>query len=366
MRSIGEVARDSGLRVSALRFYDRAGVLIPAWVDPVSGYRWYSPEQLAESRLLARLRRVGMPLADIRLVLAGWSSADADLVRKLLEAHLRRLELGLSDARHELSTVRALLERRENPMTLVRTATAELTVSAAELAAALDAVRFAASTDPELPMLGGVLFDLESEALHVVATDRYRMAVAQAGTTGHDGTRVQVIVPAPLADAMRALLTDDASAQLTVDGDRVVLETGDRQTAGRRLGHEFPDYRRLVRLPAGRRVLVDVPVLREAVGTGPVRASKVREQDGVSVSISVLTVTADGAVTVSEDFEEGQDHVAVNRDFLLHALAAGARDQLIVEFGGPTAPLAIRRPDAEDTFSMLMPVRLEDQPGGRG
>jgi DNA polymerase III sliding clamp (beta) subunit (PCNA family) len=109
-----------------------------------------------------------------------------------------------------------------------------------------------------------------------------------------------------------------------------------------------------------------VPVLREAVGTGPVRASKVREQDGVSVSISVLTVTADGAVTVSEDFEEGQDHVAVNRDFLLHALAAGARDQLIVEFGGPTAPLAIRRPDAEDTFSMLMPVRLEDQPGGRG
>ncbi len=30
MRSIGEMARDSGLSVSALRFYDRAGVLVPA------------------------------------------------------------------------------------------------------------------------------------------------------------------------------------------------------------------------------------------------------------------------------------------------------------------------------------------------
>lgn len=155
MRSIGEMARDSGLGVSALRFYDRAGVLVPAWVDPVSGYRWYEPGQLEEARLLARLRRAGMPLADIRLVLAGWSGADTGLVRKLLTAHLRRLERGLSDARGEFSALRALLDQRENVMTSLRTASVRLSVAAPGLAAALDAVRFAASTDPELPMLAG-------------------------------------------------------------------------------------------------------------------------------------------------------------------------------------------------------------------
>ncbi|MFD9407016.1 MerR family transcriptional regulator [Streptomyces sp. NPDC059989] len=360
MRSIGEMARDSGLSVSALRFYDGAGVLVPTWVDPVSGYRWYGPEQLEESRLLARLRRAGMPLADIRLVLAGWSSADTDLVRKLLQAHLRRLESGLSDARTEFSTLRLLLECREKPMTMLRTATARPAVSAPELAAALDAVRFAASTDPELPMLGGVLFDIEGEVLRVVATDRYRMAVAQAGATGHDGPRVQAIVPSPLVDAMRALLSDDASVRLTVDGDRVALETGDRQVAGQCLDHDFPDYRRLVRLPAGRRALVDVPAFREALETGPVRASEVREQDGMSCDLSVLKVAADGSVTVCEDGDDDRDRVAVNREYLLHALAAGAQDQLILEFGAPTAPIAIRRTDTEDTFSMLMPVRLEN------
>ncbi|MGY5032690.1 DNA polymerase III subunit beta family protein [Streptomyces sp. 900116325] len=366
MRSIGEMARDSGLSVSALRFYGGAGVLVPVWVDPVSGYRWYGPEQLEEARLLARLRRAGMPLADIRLVLAGWSSEDTDLVRKLLQAHLRRLELGLSDARIEFSTVRALLECRENPMALLRTdTTVRLGVSAPELAAALDAVRFAASTDPELPMLGGVLFDIEGETLHVVATDRYRMAVAQAGTTGHGGPHVQVIVPSPLVDAMRALLSDDASVQLTVDGDRVALEAGDRQAAGQCLDHGFPDYRRLVRLPAGHRALVDVTAFRQAVETGPVRANEVREQDGVSCDLSMLKVAGDGTVCVCEDGDDGQGNIAVNRDFLLHALAAGARDQLLLEFGAPTAPLAIRRTDTESTFSILMPVRLEnchDQP----
>lgn len=48
-------------------------------------------------------------------------------------------------------------------------------------------------------------------------------------------------------------------------------------------------------------------------------------------------VAAEGVVTVCEDGDDDQDHIAVNREFLLHALAAGARDQLILEFGAPAA-----------------------------
>ncbi|MFF0016938.1 MerR family transcriptional regulator [Streptomyces sp. NPDC005374] len=354
MRSIGETARDSGLGVSALRFYDRAGVLVPAWVDPVSGYRWYEQEQLEEARLLARLRRAGMPLADIRLVLASWSGVDTGLVRELLASHLRRLEQGLSDARSEFSALRALLDHRENAMTSLRTATVRLSIAAPELAAALDAVRFAVSTDPELPMLGGVLFDVEGESLHVVATDRYRMAVARAGVAGYDGSRVQVIVGTALADAMRALLDSGGPARFSVEGDRVTLEAGDGQAAGQCLDHDFPDYRRL--LPAGgRRTVVDVAAFLKALATGPVRSGEAGAHD-----LSVLGVEGGGAVTLRADGHDDPNRVAVNRAFLLDALDAGARDRLILEIGAPTAPIAIRRPDDEGTFSILMPVRLED------
>ncbi|MGQ4417458.1 MerR family transcriptional regulator [Streptomyces sp. SAS_269] len=355
MRSIGEMARASGLGVSALRFYDRAGVLVPVRVDPVSGYRWYGREQLAEARVLARLRRAGMPLADIRLVLAAWSGADTGLVRTLLKAHLSRLEAGLSDARGEFSTLRALLDQRENHMSPLHTAPVHLSVPAPALAAALDSVRFAVGTDPELPMLGGILFDIDGDALHTVATDRYRMAVARAAVAGHDGPRVQAIVPTPLADAMRALLRGEEPVQLGLDGGRVTLEAGDRQVAGRQLDHEFPDYRRLVHLPTGRRALVDVPAFRKALETGPIH-----EQGDTSVDLSVLQVTDDGTVTVREDAEAGQDRIAVNREFLLQALGATAHGHLVLESTSPTAPLAIRRPDDEHTFSLLMPVRLED------
>jgi DNA-binding transcriptional MerR regulator len=138
LHSIGETARLSGLSISALRFYDGAGVFGPARVDPQTGYRWYAPEQLADARLIARLRRVGMPLADVSRVLAGRPGEAA----AALDAHLRRLEEGLADARRELSTVRHLLELRGNPVQNTR-----LTLPAAELAAALDAVRFAVGPD---------------------------------------------------------------------------------------------------------------------------------------------------------------------------------------------------------------------------
>ncbi|MFR9798311.1 MerR family transcriptional regulator [Streptomyces sp. MS06] len=353
MRSIGETARDSGLGVSALRFYDRAGVLVPARVDPVSGYRWYAPGQLEEARLLARLRRAGMPLADVRLVLAGWSGADTVLVRELLDAHLRRLERGLSDARGEFSALRALLDRRENAMTSFRSGTARVSVAASELAAALDAVRFAAGTDPELPMLCGVLFDIEGESLRTVATDRYRMAVAEAGITGHGGSRVQVIVPTPLVDAMRALSDGRGTVRLRVDGERVALEAEDGQAAGRRVDHDFPDYRRLLPRPAERRAVVEVAPFLEDLRNGPVRR-------GEAAELSVLRVDDGGAVVLCADDADAPDRVAVNRAFLRDALTAGARDRLVLELGAPTAPLAIRRPEDEGTFSILMPVRMDD------
>jgi DNA polymerase III sliding clamp (beta) subunit (PCNA family) len=360
MRSIGELARDSGLSVSALRFYDGSGVFVPAWVDPVSGYRWYAHEQLDESRLLARLRRAGVPLADIRLILTCWSGADTDLVDGLLQAHLRRLEAELAGARNEVSAIRSCLDSRENLMTLPRTPAVRLTVPAAELAAALDAVRYAASSDPDLPMLSGILFDIEGDSLQVVASDRYRLAVARVNTAGHGGSRLQVIVPSPLADAMRALLSDDkAAVQLTVDGDQVALDAGDRQAAGQRITSDFPDYRRIVRVPSGHGIPVDVAAFQEAVRTGPVRPSVVRETDGVSCDLSVLTAAAGDVVAVCEDGDEGADQVAVNREFLLQALAAAGRDRLILEFAGPVAPLAIRRTDTGDAFSLLMPVRLD-------
>jgi PPM family protein phosphatase len=63
--TIGEFARAARLSPRALRLYDELGLLRPARVDEWSGYRYYAPAQLERARLVAWLRRAGMPLAQI-------------------------------------------------------------------------------------------------------------------------------------------------------------------------------------------------------------------------------------------------------------------------------------------------------------
>ncbi|AXK34522.1 MerR family transcriptional regulator [Streptomyces armeniacus] len=88
--TIGAFARASRLSPKALRLYDELGLLPPARVDPATGYRLYAPAQLERARLVAWLRRIGMPLAEIRHVCglpgpdaarevrAFWSRVEAD------------------------------------------------------------------------------------------------------------------------------------------------------------------------------------------------------------------------------------------------------------------------------------------------
>jgi len=67
--SIGEFARRSRLSAKALRLYDEQGLLPPARVDEDSGYRFYEPGQLKQARLIAALRELQIPLAEIKAIL---------------------------------------------------------------------------------------------------------------------------------------------------------------------------------------------------------------------------------------------------------------------------------------------------------
>jgi DNA-binding transcriptional MerR regulator len=75
--SVGRFAQAAGLSRKALRLYDQLEILLPDYVDPESGYRYYSPAQLGKARFIRLLRAMEMPLSDVRRVLAATSSDEA-------------------------------------------------------------------------------------------------------------------------------------------------------------------------------------------------------------------------------------------------------------------------------------------------
>ena len=129
--SIGEFARDSRLSAKALRLYDELGLLPPARVDEDSGYRFYEPGQLKQARLIAALRELQFPLAEIKAILVlepvraaervqqFWAATEASHTsRRALAAYLIDELSGKKSVLYEVSTrdipERALLCLKRN------------------------------------------------------------------------------------------------------------------------------------------------------------------------------------------------------------------------------------------------------------
>lgn len=101
--SIGEFGRATWLSPKALRLYERRGLLLPDVVDEYTGYRYYRPSQAERARMIALLRRVGMPLERIGAVLDAPADERGGLLgayrAEAVRAHERAVALldGLAD-----------------------------------------------------------------------------------------------------------------------------------------------------------------------------------------------------------------------------------------------------------------------------
>lgn len=110
---IGRFSRVTRLSVKALRNYADARLLEPAWVDPSSGYRYYTYAQTTQAEVIRVLRSLEMPLDEIGEVLA---AGDDDVVAKVLDRHRARLEDRLEHETRMLAYLRRLIEEEGRPM----------------------------------------------------------------------------------------------------------------------------------------------------------------------------------------------------------------------------------------------------------
>ena len=124
LMTIGAFAGRTRLSPKALRLYDRLGLLPPAQIDPASGYRFYSEDQVEGARLVALLRRLDMPLPVIADIVAKPPGAAAQAVgeywahiesvtadRRTLISYIQAKLTGADVARYDIQT-RTIPERK--------------------------------------------------------------------------------------------------------------------------------------------------------------------------------------------------------------------------------------------------------------
>lgn len=116
--TIGDFAALTHLSIRTLRHYHRVGVLEPAAVDPDTGYRRYTHDQIATARIVHRLRELDLPLPQVKTILA---TDDPTQRASIIAEHLQRLEAGLARTRAAVTALHQLLQPEPDAVVQRRT-----------------------------------------------------------------------------------------------------------------------------------------------------------------------------------------------------------------------------------------------------
>ncbi len=106
---IGEVADFFQISVKAVRIYEKKGIVVPAYVDPESGYRYYTPDQLHQLSALLELKALGFSLDEIKDVMVGESSKE--VLYKAMQDKMRNWENLVAMANNKIDAIESISER---------------------------------------------------------------------------------------------------------------------------------------------------------------------------------------------------------------------------------------------------------------
>ena len=103
MYRIGDFSKASKTTIKTLRYYEKEGLLIPKFVDPYTGYRYYETSQLYDLSKIISLRKLGLSISDIKEIKSG---EDLEII---LQKRRKNILLEIEKSNNELNLINNLL-----------------------------------------------------------------------------------------------------------------------------------------------------------------------------------------------------------------------------------------------------------------
>ena len=151
---IGNMAKMFHLSISSLRHYEAIGLLPPEYIDPETGYRYYSVRQFDALSNIRYLRALGVPLSEIADFLHNRDVAKIEEKLFLQKEVVRRKQAELARIERKIDT---RLHQLHDAQTSVFDRIEEVTLPACRVCRIDKPLRVSSYHDMDLPanMLGG-------------------------------------------------------------------------------------------------------------------------------------------------------------------------------------------------------------------
>ncbi len=226
---------------------------------------------------------------------------------------------------------------------------------------------FAVSDNESRPVYTGSLFELDGNALTVVAVDGYRLALRREEVEGEGMPACRFIVPGTALSDLEKLCADtDDKVDITVGAKHISFVVGDTVLVSRRLEGEFLNYKKSIPQDFNIRVKIErSELLRVVSRVSLIIDEKIKNPLRLTFGDGVLSITCATGVGKADDrcdiSGDGKGlEIGFNNRYLLDALKAAPADELTLCLNTDSSPCVVKAADGSENFSyMILPVRLK-------
>lgn len=211
--------------------------------------------------------------------------------------------------------------------------------------------------DPSRPTLAGVLVEAGGGRIRMVATDSYRLGIAEADCSG-DASLSAVLHGQTLRETASQL---GGTVSIVADDTLASVSSGRVEYVSRLVEGSFPNWSALMPTGPASEYVVDAREMRDAIArVGVIAKTSPRVTlsfaDGELRMGAMSNDVGEATETVPVD-GDGSGSIALNCRYLADAIGAAEGD-VTVELRGETMPATFRSWGTVDRRCLLMPVRM--------
>lgn len=295
--------------------------------------------------------------------------------RKLLDickslADQSAVELKLADERLTLKSGRsrftlATLPATEFPNTEEEPDTFSLSLAQSKLRELLENTSFAMAQQDVRYYLNGMLFEVASESLRVVATDGHRLAMETLPIENGADEVQQLILPRKgIMELARLLADDGGDIDLTFGQNHIRARVPAITFTSKLVDGKFPDYNRVLPKGGNKIVIGNCQELRDAFARASILSNEKHRGVKVLLSNGELKILAnnpeqeEAEEIVSVDYEGESLEIGFNVSYLIDVLSTLTSNRVRITLSDPNSSALLEAEEGSEALYVVMPMRL--------
>ncbi len=242
-------------------------------------------------------------------------------------------------------------------------------VAARDLQKLIGHVAFAASTEESRPILNGVLWELRSDRMRMVATNGHRLARMDVPTSGQGGGQADLIIPPKALEQIRRLFGGDEEIEIGKSDNHLGFRSTTTQIFTRLIEGPYPNYEQVIPRENDKSLTADKAALAGALRRMSIVASDQTHRIRMAFSNGACKLSVQ-----TPDLGEAQEELAVsyegdsleigfNAAYMLEILKYMPTDEVRMTFKAPERAATCEPVGWDDPASymtLVMPLRLVD------